>query len=116
MCRYVSATNPLCVPPPATEEISCPLARRKGGKGGADTAARKGKSRIGEGISKSKRVKQSEGVHESCKRGKRKGCYHREEDPASSDQFSASSEEGQSSTSSEEGEDQCREREDTYCR
>jgi len=99
----------------STEEVSSPPASGKGDKRGADTAARKKRSKGGEDIPKTKRVKHSKGAHETTKGGKMRECYH-EEDSASSDQSFASSDEGQSSTSSEEGEDQCREWEGTYCR
>ena len=101
--------NALSVSSPATEEVSSPPASRKGGKGEADTAARRRKNRGGEDIPKSKKVEQSKSICESRKKGKRKRPYEGEEDSASSAQSSASSDEGQSSTSSEEGEDQCRE-------
>ena len=100
----------------STEEVSSLPASGKGGRGGADTAAVKRRSRGGEDIPKAKRAKHSKGADETTKRGKVRERYHEEEDSASSDQSSASSEEGQSSTSSEEGEDQCREWEEMYCR
>ena len=99
----------------STEKVSSPPAGQKGGKGGADTAARKKRSKGGKDVPKAKRVKHSKGAHETTRRGKVRECYE-EEDLASSDQSSASSDEGQSSTSSEEGEDQCREWEGSYCR
>ena len=98
------------------EKVSSLPASGKGGRGGADTATVKRRSRGGEDVPKAKRVKHSKGAHETTKRGKVRERHHEEEDTASSDQSSASSEEGQSSTSSEEGEDQCREWEGTYCR
>ena len=96
--------------PPATEEVSSLLARRKGGKERTHTAARKRRSKRGEDISQSKRGKQLKRVPilKSHKEGKRKRGNQGEENTAFSDQSSASSDEGQSSTSSEEGEDQCR--------